>query len=433
MSGRRYVFWRRPDGKPDKGVDSKHAPCAVLSQLGKSAFINQDGRVSWDFFTFELDTAIDSTLAVIGPDGRELNDVDASAIRHKAIGSVIKHIGGRKPIAPSDLIKEADRAAATYFRQKTTPYLLVTALSTKSFPVRRILVNGHEVRPLRARGSRYPFPKHLLRFASGGFAEHIRSTCYQTVLVTTSGRTINEASSKGLAALDLLRALWTLFATYGSWTRHFLATRQYPVGVIHGGPIHTLHSLKGSLAKDVYWYDPGFVADHEVFEPKKGWAKVERGRRWALGRMRHLPYRGDLEQILLRYIGALDNSDLDVAFLQLWGILEKLTDTVGGNYDETVNRAAWIYKDRSVAKQMLEALRCRRNLYVHAATSGQDRDSVALSLKAIIDPHLLRLIRNDFQVQSVAEHGYFLSMPTDPSTLKKRKKQYAMALRFKGE
>jgi hypothetical protein len=209
-----------------------------------------------------------------------------------------------------------------------------------------------------------------------------------------------------------------------------LGSTRKPIGVIHAGPIHTLHKPDGSLAIDLYWYEPDYSGDQKLFKPKNGWAKTEQHRRWAMGRINRLPFAHELENIVGRYVIALDNPNLDVAFLQMWAILEKITDTVGGKYDETIERATWVFSDRSVARDLLEHLRVRRNRYVHAGRSADDREQPVYMIKGFVEPHILRLIRNDFQVASLREYGEFLCLPRDTTLLEARRAQLQRVIRM---
>jgi len=78
----RYVYWRGPDGKPCKkngGMDSANAPGSLLAELGKSSWVD-NGTVATKFHgvfdTFFDRQALAGLAAVMGPDGKEVNDVD---------------------------------------------------------------------------------------------------------------------------------------------------------------------------------------------------------------------------------------------------------------------------------------------------------------------------------------------------------------------
>jgi hypothetical protein len=427
--GARYVFWRSPDGRPYSKGDGKHAPSALLKAIGENAFINAEGNVSWrGFGLFRMEPSIQAAVAVCDPEGEELNDVDAWNIVRAAIAGVIKKHGGGKPVIHSEVIEAADRKAAEHFRKDRTDYVLISSLSVKKFPAKTIRIGGCEIAPLRSRG-RFRYPEvvkfHARHTSIPGFSEPSR---YHIVRVATKGRTIHEATARALDALSLLRGLWTLFATHGQLVLPMGNPQTTPVGVIHVGPLHTLHLPDGAPADDQYWYEPSFVERKELFDPSSEWARVERNRRWALRRIQRLPFRRDVEDLLIRYAVALDSADFDVTLLQSWGLLEKMTDTIGAKYEETVRRATWGFRDRNAAMDLLESLRLRRNQYVHSGKSGERRDQMARLMKSFVDPHLLQLIRNDLAVQSLKEYASCLALPGTVETLEKERRRRGKAM-----
>jgi len=276
---------------------------------------------------------------------------------------------------------------------------------------------------------RYPLPpsvEHASRHSELG--AHIEKSRGKHVVIKTTGRTVHDAVSRGLGDLTLLRGFWTLIGTYGKWSFSLGPPKQKPIGVIHAGPVHTVHNLDGTLAEDVYWHELEFIEIGKPFSPPDGWGPIEKRRKWAQRRLRSLPYRAEVEDIVSRYATALDQVNLDVALLHLWSILEKITDTVGGKYDETIRRAVWGFNDRRLAAEMLQTVRLHRNQFVHAARSGEDRDQIVYMIKAFVEPHLLRLLRNDFEVESLEEYARFLSQPTNPAALSRIHRRSGRAL-----
>ena len=430
--GKRYTYFRAPNGKPYRGTDDKHAPVHILAAIGESATLNPNGEVAWPGLLMNrLQVALKPLLVVLALGDVELNETDAWHIVWQAIVALIKSAPG-KPVKPNELLHRADKSAAKYFNTPPTKYALLSSLSIIDLPSKSIRVQGCTISSLKKRDKRFPLPKALSwQLDSSVFSRHLKSSKYRLVKVSTEGRSIYDATERALNSLNLLRGLWSLFATYGFWSISFGSTTRKPLGVIHTGPFHTLHFLDGTSVDDnLFWYDPDFTEDQSIYQPADGWKDIEKKRRSAMRRLVTLEYKNDLEDLLIRYAGALDQPNTNIAFLQMWSILEKMTDTIGANYDETIKRTLWPFRsqDRLVARNMLESLRYRRNQYVHSGKGGQESDQVAYMIKSFVDPHLLKLIFNQFNVRSLEEYGEFLALPADATAVEKRKKMLVQAL-----
>ncbi len=426
-----FVFFRDSTGKAAKRGDGKHVPTHMLANMGKSSVLQEGGTVVWKGWFHQHD-ALFTSFVVLDADQVELNDRDTKGIIWKALQDVAKRAPG-KPLNAQDVLKAADYHAAAFFRQTPNKYILVASLSIRTFPAKKITIRRCEITPLARREPRYPLPKVLGSVMHRDhFADHLKSSRYQLVRVATTGRTVFEGVGNALAGLNLLRALWSFGATRGRHTMRLGSGPRKPIGVIHTGPVYTLHNLDGSAANDeYYWFDPDYTRDQDLFRDDGNWAKLEADRRWALRKIDTLPYGKDLEEILLRYIAALDQANPNVAFLQLWGILEKITNTVGAKYDETICRACWVFGKsyRKVMKETLESLRHYRNRYVHAGNTGHESEEVTYRIKSFVDPHIARLLNNVFRVNNLQEYGEFLGYPTNIETLEKMRTWSMRALR----
>jgi hypothetical protein len=438
--GARYVYFRDSTGRPYRGTDGKYAPVNLLADLGKSSVLQENGRIGWQGGWPDDFEPLLSFFVVVGRDGVELNDPDAKKIVWRALEDVAKR-ALRQPLKLADVIPAADKRADEFYRQPTSNYVLVASLSIKNFPARKILIRGRAITPMRSREPRYPLPK-VLRTAQhkDTYAEHFENTRYQLVKVDTEGRTVFEAVGQALDDLSLLRAIWSFTATLGQGSVWSWGTKRKPIGIIHTAPVYTLHLPDGSAANEEYfWFDPGYSGDQPLFDPDgrsprspdSGWARIEKNRRWAMRRISRLPYRSDVERLLLRYIAALDEPNPNVALLQLWGILEATTNTVEARYDETIRRASWVFvkSERPLMREVLESLRHHRNRYVHSGSAGQVSQEIAYRIKSIVDPHLIRLLNNTFHVANLREYGEFLSYPTEAAELEKIRRWVGRALR----
>jgi hypothetical protein len=224
----------------------------------------------------KVDPVLRASMVIIGPDERELNDVDAWSIARPAIAEVIKRRGGGKAVSAAAVLDEANARAAEFFRLPAARHVLLTALSVDRFPARAIRVQSCVVTRLKSR-RRYVNPDALTIAARHEpFLQQIVPRGYQLIRVSTSGRTVHESTATALAALDLLRGMWTLFATYGSWSMSGGPARVPPIGPLHLGPVQTLHLPDGRPADDIYWYQPNWSEDRRPFAPGGGGTNSKR-------------------------------------------------------------------------------------------------------------------------------------------------------------
>lgn len=223
----RYAYWLRPDGKPHKDPGDKYAPVALLAEVGQNATITDDGNIMWPASGLqEYRPAIFSNLAILDKHGEKLNAKDTVRLAWGALTSIITNNGAGLPVRASELCAAVNKKAAEHFRQPIKEYILVSSLSIKEFPARRIVIHGCQVEGLAKRGSRYPYPEYIGDIPDNSFlSQHINSTQYKTIKVQTRGRSIYEAVDTALDAVNYLRGMWTLFATFR--TRSFHAQCRY--------------------------------------------------------------------------------------------------------------------------------------------------------------------------------------------------------------
>lgn len=424
---KRYVFWRGPDSKPISGP--RGAPTEILRNWGLKTEVTKEGKTSWNMFNPRYDEALKMAV-FIGDDGIELNSSDASRIVLEALREEAKSVGGGKPIDPGKFLTRADMLAANFFKTPRTDYVLITTLSVRNMPVEKVTVGGTEIRFLKDR-SFYRLPKVLAELPGHSpYQVHIKATQYQWVAIATSGRSWAEAIDSAMHAVSLFRAIWTMAKTYGRKTIRFGSGLAIPISVIHIGPVQTLHRQDGEPVSDeFYWRDTDPRPDRDIFDPRNDWEQLQKIQDHVQNKLVSLPYRVEIEQILIRYIAALDNPDYDVASLQMWAILETITDTVG-RYDETAKRAAWIWVERVLGKQVVECLRIQRNRYVHASQPSNEREEGTHLVKAVVEPLLEFLIDNGFNVSSISEFAEVLALPTDQKELRRQKSLIETGLRI---
>ncbi len=426
----KYAYWRRPDTRPHKADDDSHAPTALLEEIGMKATVHPDGSISWPMTNMlEMELAAESSITVLQPDGAELNEMDSNALVDEAIHQLIRLGGGHKPINPKKLLDLVNRNAKSFFNRPMEERLLVTSLSVEKCDAFPIEVFGSQINAADRR--KFPFPPPLLARPSF-VSPHVKSTKYAVVSVNTKEITLHQAFDRGMTAINCLRGVWNLLATFcGSGMSWSVVPQRKWIGEIHVGPVHAFYNADGATLTDWYWYEPDYVEDGKLFKPKKGWHEFEVDRKWIFDKVEASPFKTDLIRLFARYAIALDQSNLDVSFLMLWSLLEKITNTVGANYDETIKRAIWPFSDRAVSQQLLNQMRMRRNQFVHSAVSSSARDQLCYITKSFVDNHLELLVQNPYSVNSLQEYGEFLALPHDTGRLEQLLGWYKRALDMK--
>ena len=75
------AYWRAHDGSIYKRYDGKHAPTALLDQIGRVVGVNAAGGTTWPSFQFlQHQASVYPSVAIIGPDEQELNETDSYRI-----------------------------------------------------------------------------------------------------------------------------------------------------------------------------------------------------------------------------------------------------------------------------------------------------------------------------------------------------------------
>ena len=426
------ICWKNNHGapyEPKDENDTKHAPLTLIEKYA-SLWIWEDHslREIPPFGSEKYATALRNTFVVL-VNGKTSRNTNAWTFILEAIRNHIKQKGNGKNLNFKSIILEANKLVKQYFKQQTKEYSLITSLSIKSLPTQTTSICGCKIAEIKSRQGYYSLPEVIYSTIPQKYRTHMETTDYTPIRIRTKGRTPNEAARKAFESLDLLTGIWNYHITYRNW--RFGPNLPRSIAAITTGPIHTIHHPNGKPALETYWYTPSYVDDRQLHVPFLGWSQIEKKRKQILKQLSKSPYKQDMISIFLRYSGALDTTNMEVAFINMWGILEKITDTVGARYDDTIKRASWIFpkEEQSEIREILQTLRIKRNQVVHAGSNTHDQ--IIYLIKYILDPHLGKLINNDFKVNSLQEYGRFLDSSSDLEILKKQKDKHQLAIRIR--
>jgi hypothetical protein len=208
---------------------------------------------------------------------------------------------------------------------------------------------------------------------------------YSHVRVTTKGRTPIEAGFHALQTLELLRSVWNFQLNYFRGSGMFVGGGPPKINSIVAGPVATLHFVDGRLFTDKYWGDLEYLSPEHLL-PATELLNAKKNTDWSFDRLDKHPFRVQLEDAFRRYGRALDKTDYDVALLELWSVMELLTDS-SGNHETVVKRAAFVNRDVQYSKLMLNHIRAYRNNVIHAGHSSDSRNPAV---------HLIRIVHTKF-------------------------------------
>ncbi|QDU60451.1 hypothetical protein Pan216_12920 [Planctomycetes bacterium Pan216] len=388
------------------------------------------GCESIPIFDFELL----ATFIHIEHDGESL---DGTSTTDLVTGVFPKWINGRsggnklQENDPEVLLRLIDEQARDYFRRAPDDYTLLSGISLENYrtpegtlPSEKINLSGCEIELPNTPRRRFEIPDRLANIGKGPIIQHLTETGYQTLLARVKARSSYDAARKGEETLDLLRAIWTLAGTYTSLAQN-IGGKPKPIGVLFLSPVAVTYAGTpgfDSQPSGVYC-EFGFTEDRDLYRPGDKWSELERLRELYTSSLNRNPLGPAIENLLRRYVRALDHLDIDTSLFQMWSVLESLASTADEDYSVVIKKSTAIFADasRGWIRDVMSTARANRNAYVHAAEKSSARRYLTRLVKKVVDNHLLRLIENRDGFSSLDEYKEFLGhLCLDDSTLDRR-------------
>ncbi|QIN83136.1 hypothetical protein GBA63_11135 [Rubrobacter tropicus] len=405
----------------------------LLQELEVSRKRNEDtgefeGFEGWN--PFEDVTAVLHSCVKFAHD---MTETDRSRIIYRSVLAL-----GRVDDMTSDaLIAEINRREGAFQELDERRFVLATSISIRPpNPLRNTSVSGHRITFGRYLPKRFATEHEKARELGRRdiFGEPPKwwsmFNGYSPVRVSVRARSISAAYEQSIGALDLLRGIWNLRLNKAARTS---MGKRKPVNVLHLGPIHSLHEPDGRLATESYWYDPGYVEPlknlnlHNAQDELRDFEKLVRKY------LSKSQYRQDIEGAITRYTRILDSREWNSAFVQLWSLLEYLTDTTNAPNDTTVKRALffWHRDERDFHRQVLKHLMKYRNRTVHAGFAPEDIETSLYQLKRYVERVLLFHVFSAPDFASIGEVAEMMQLPlADMSILRRRRWLMDRALKY---
>ncbi len=400
-------------------------PLPLLAEVEKARSVDKNGKVSYTNLLFEEMTFL---LAGSLEFGVDLPTVD----RHNLIARALFAPTTKGALLKDTFLLSLATELTRYLSQPFKQFLVVTAASVhlpRPQSVFRPDVNTAVVFPSRLPKRLGDARQSALRDQTT-FAHDSLPSKYRSVVVRVAGRTVYQAIDRALDAVDLLRGIWNFYYNRGQSWRISGGTPK-PVNRVFLHPIHSCHEVNGDLvAKEQWWYQPEYRAPATITDLTSDWSRIATFTRRVRRYLAHSHYAESVADALRQYVRALDRHDMEDAFIRLWSVLEQLTATQQANFERTVKRASFVYRDSELPRLVLDNLRRERNRLVHEGGESQAGEVCLYQLKRYVEALLEFHIRNQFQFSNLEEAGTFFDLPRSLSEITTKMIHYRAAKRY---
>lgn len=392
----------------------------LLKKLVRERASGADGSVSFTGFSlFDLSAAFHSFL-------RFPEAIPDSVARTYVREALVAAAKAERPTV-RELKSILSRKTQAYLGRATAQFIVNTSLSVNrnvpSFETHleesRVVVNPR--RALSREGA-----------VRVGTIDELQPPTYVPVHVFVTARSASAALDQAMNDLDLLRGVWNWVLNFGGFRLGFGVDFQ-PVNQIRRGPIHTVHSVRGTLAEETYWVNQHDGAPLDALDIRGKVANLRSTQR-SVGRLlRGHPYSGELKMAFRRYASALDHRSPRVVLLELWSMLELLTATDSGarRHEDTVRRAAFLWPECEFHVAMLTHLKEQRNLLVHRAEVSRDVEILIYQVKRYVEVLMRYHLLSRRRYETMDHACQVLALQTTPEALTRNMQALRVAMRIR--
>lgn len=309
-------------------------PELLLEKLDSQRTNSPHGRMAISGMAYEeLLPALHTMMQLSKP----VDGVNVQSILFKAL------LRAPVPLTSDGFLESANDLLKEFLSVREVEYRVLTTLSVSCSTIpSTVRIDGVKIDFLKGDFPRkYQGRSDLIKMSDGSDSDAPMN--FTRVVISVKAKSPAAAIHKGLRALDLQRALWCLFWNF-AFEINIGRRIDTPINVIRLGEHHTVHLANGAAAGQTVWYEPNFSAA-KVFSVKSP-TTVHKNCVTQRLRLKKAAYSEKLSAALLRYVRALDERDMNSAFLRLWSVLETLTGDGAADHEKLVQRCSFLFKDR---------------------------------------------------------------------------------------
>jgi len=410
-------------------INKEYNISLVLRALEKVKGISPKGEVffSHDLYSRSFQEYIAILLSTIDF-SRQIPDI----VRKSIITGAIVH-AGKNILSQETFLAEIEKLESNYLKKAPKKYILVTDMSaiySKLFQ-RRKIKNCDIVFKTQLSEQFKSERQKFLRWASHHITGQLPSD-YLNIQISAFGRSPEEAGSKALDAINLLRAMWNL--VYNLKKRKIFPTsKERPLNSIVLGPFHSIHDNDGKHIPSIWWRDTSYKEPLQCKDISKEEKALRESEQFITSKFAKLPseIREFVEIALLRYVHALDEYNMEASFLKLWSLLEYLTHTLKDRYEVTVKRTAKLFHDYQFHMQILKHLQDRRNIIVHKSEYQNEIEIFTYQIKQYAERLLLFHLVQGNKFENLGGIIEYLDLSQDRTALIRKKRFIELKLKLR--
>jgi hypothetical protein len=405
--------------------NKKLKPEVLIKRIVGITTVSSDGKVSYSGFEYHDVFAALQTMI------RYPEDVTWRS-RELLLTQAISGSAKKGTLDSKNLIDELNGLYKKKLEQREEEYYLLTSISIpspflgKNFRIGSCLIQILESKYPKKFVSRDGLEGELKKREIGNRID-FKSEGYSNVIVSVKSKSIDGAASECLKALDMLRAIWCLFANS---TMQLFGNEWSPINSIRLGAFHTLHHKDGAMLSESFWYEPKYVWIRPYQVTSKNYEVLKKNCSFVLSQIKKSKYSHALMNALVRYVRSLDDSDQNAALISLWSAMEELLSPNEANYDLVIKRCTFLFAERDYHRQLLEHLREYRNAIVHSGEHSERTKTLCYQLQFYFYNLIIFYVQHVKYFDSIDQANEFLDLPPDVETLKRRGKMIERATYF---
>lgn len=325
-----------------------------------------------------------------------------------------------KVLDPKNVLSKINNEILKYNSQTSRLYHLLTTINIMTNSnLKKITINNCTIKFYKKLSNKFADERDSIISRSTDQSTRKKDCSSYFLRTSVNSKSLDSAVNQSLDSIDLLRSIWNLYLHKKTGMVSIIAGTRKPINKIMLGEFHTLHDEDGAVMGDVCWYEPDFYRESQAEDLSENMNDLLVFNQEVLSKLKKLHYKKELELLLIRYVRALDSSDYDKSFIQLWGILEALTSTLHDRYDETIKRTVFHFRELEYNKNILEHLRQYRNKSVHAGKGDNTVNINVYQLKRYVEALLIFHINNQFKFPNLNDAGRFMGLSRNVDALEK--------------